>query len=188
MKKLLLTALTAGGLLFASALVAHDHDKDKDKGEKAKAERAVAEMRDNDGEVIGKAVIRQGPKGVVIRLHLNGLPEGWKAIHIHEKGTCEDHHDGFVASGGHLDPDGREHGLMNPEGPERGDLPNIWTHGDGSTKAEIYAPGVDLHGEKAGLLYGDGTALVIHEGADDHYSQPIGGAGARIACGVVNAY
>ncbi len=31
----------------------------------------------------------------------------------------------------------------------------------------------------------DGIALVIHEDRDDHLTQPIGGAGARVACGVI---
>ena len=31
----------------------------------------------------------------------------------------------------------------------------------------------------------DGSALVIHAAADDHQTQPIGGAGARVACAVI---
>ena len=31
----------------------------------------------------------------------------------------------------------------------------------------------------------DGSALVIHASPDDHMSQPIGGAGGRIACAVI---
>ena len=45
-----------------------------------------------------------------------------EAIHIHSVGTCEDPDKGFVASKGHLNPDDRKHGLMNPEGPDAGDL------------------------------------------------------------------
>ncbi|MET0293901.1 MAG: superoxide dismutase family protein, partial [Phenylobacterium sp.] len=37
----------------------------------------------------------------------------------------------------------------------------------------------------AALADADGSALVIHAAADDHISQPIGGSGARIACGVL---
>ncbi|HBX92207.1 MAG TPA: superoxide dismutase, partial [Hyphomonas sp.] len=35
------------------------------------------------------------------------------------------------------------------------------------------------------LLDEDGSALIIHEAEDDHMTQPIGGAGARVACGVI---
>jgi Cu-Zn family superoxide dismutase len=31
----------------------------------------------------------------------------------------------------------------------------------------------------------DGSALIVHANQDDHVSQPIGGAGARIACAVI---
>ena len=36
-----------------------------------------------------------------------------------------------------------------------------------------------------GLRDADGSALVVHLNADDHMAQPIGGAGARVACAVV---
>lgn len=45
-----------------------------------------------------------------------------------------------------------------------------------------------LDGSIGGNMLGEeGTALVIHENPDDHMSQPIGGAGDRVACGVVQA-
>lgn len=157
----------------------------------AAEEEGAAEVRflDHEDTPAGTAEIREGPEGVVLRVGLEGLEPGWKAIHIHETGECHDHAEGFQASGGHLDPDDREHGLLNPEGPEAGDLPNLHVHQDGTAQAEIYAPGVAVHGDgqRPGLLDGDGTALVVHEGADDHVSQPIGGAGARVACGVIEA-
>ncbi len=147
---------------------------------------ASATFVDTDGEVIGQATLRQGPNGTLIRLEIDGLPPGPKAIHIHAVGTCEDHCDGFTASGGHLNPDNRKHGLMNPEGPDAGDLPNFFVHADGTAWAEFFTPLASLDGSiGAKILDADGAALVIHENPDDHYSQPIGGAGARIACGVI---
>lgn len=35
------------------------------------------------------------------------------------------------------------------------------------------------------LLDNDGSALVIHANPDDYTTQPIGGAGDRIACAVI---
>ncbi|SEO60266.1 superoxide dismutase family protein [Aquisalimonas asiatica] len=150
--------------------------------------QASAEFLDNDGEVVGHARIEQGPVGVIINLELSDLPEGWKAIHIHAKGECHDHEDGFQASGGHLNPDDAKHGFMNPEGPDAGDLPNFYVHDDGTAMAEMFNERVSLDGSVgANMMHEDGTALVIHEAPDDHMSQPIGGAGARIACGVVES-
>jgi Cu-Zn family superoxide dismutase len=41
-------------------------------------------------------------------------------------------------------------------------------------------------GDGADSIYaGGGTALMIHEKADDMKSDPAGNAGARIACGVI---
>ncbi len=152
------------------------------------ASEAKADILNADGESIGEARLTQGPTGTLIRLELRGLPPGPKAIHIHGTGTCEDHDHGFQASGGHLNPDGKKHGLLNPEGPDAGDLPNFYVHEDGYAWAEFFTPMASLDGSVgAQILDDDGAALVIHENPDDHESQPIGGAGARIACGVIEA-
>jgi len=151
------------------------------------AEEATARFIDRDGNEIGQALLTEGPHGVLINLELAGLPPGPHAIHIHAVGTCDDPDEGFTASGGHLNPAGREHGLLNPAGPDAGDLPNLFAQEDGTVAAELFTPLVTLaEGEgRARLLDEQGTALVIHESRDDHLSQPIGGAGARIACGVI---
>jgi Cu-Zn family superoxide dismutase len=70
---------------------------------------------------------------------------------------------------------------MNPDGPEMGDLPNIWAAADGSAGYEAFSSLFTL-GE---ALQEDGIALVIHADRDDHLTQPIGGAGPRVACGVL---
>ena len=153
------------------------------------AERASARILDRQGAELGTATLVEGPHGVLIHIVAKGLPPGPKAIHIHSVGTCEDPDKGFVASKGHLNPDGRKHGLMNPEGPDAGDLPVIVVHADGSVEAEMFTTLASLSGggQRANILDEDGAALVIHENRDDHVTQPIGGAGARIACGVVKA-
>lgn len=150
-------------------------------------ERAGASIIDRQGQTVGTATLVEGPQGVMIHLTAKGLPPGPKAIHIHSVGTCDDADKGFVASKGHLNPDGRKHGLMNAEGPDAGDLPNLFVHADGSVEAELYTPlaSLDGRGGRAKILDEDGAALVIHENRDDHATQPIGGAGARVFCGVI---
>jgi len=148
--------------------------------------QARAEIIDREGNYTGKAIFRQGSRGTLINLELEGLPPGPKAIHIHSTGTCDDHDHGFTASGGHLNPENKKHGLLNPDGPDAGDLPNIYIHENGYAWAEMYTERASLDGSfGARILDEDGAALVIHENPDDHKSQPIGGAGARIACGVI---
>jgi len=176
----------AAGLtcLAAAPVMAGAHsDGDEPHGDGAQAE---ARFFDNDGREVGHAALRQGPNGLLIDLSIDGLPEGAKAIHIHAAGTCADPGEGFVASGGHVNPDGRSHGLMNPEGPDAGDLPNFFVASDGKARAQFFTPRASLDGSTgAKLADEDGAAMVIHENRDDHFNQPIGGAGSRIACGVI---
>ncbi|THF67429.1 superoxide dismutase family protein [Pseudothauera nasutitermitis] len=169
--------LLAAALIAASVTAAHA------------AERATAELVDRQGNAIGTATLVDGPHGLLIHVSAKGLPAGPKGIHIHGIGTCADNDKGFTASGAHVNPAGKKHGLLNPEGPDAGDLPNIFAHADGSVEAELFTPLASLSGTdgRATLLDADGAALVIHENRDDHVSQPIGGAGARIACGVLKA-
>lgn len=142
-----------------------------------------------DGEAVGQATFTEGPSGVLIRMEFSegSLPEGWHGLHLHAAGDCSDFASGFQASSAHVTP-GHEtqHGLLNPNGPEAGDLSNIYAPASGPFSAEVFSPFVTLHsaaiGDRQPLLDADGAALLIHASADDHTSQPIGGAGGRIAC------
>jgi superoxide dismutase, Cu-Zn family len=153
----------------------------------AASHQATAEFIDKEGNAVGTAALIEGPNGLVIYLDLHDLPPGPKAIHIHSVGTCEDPAEGFVASKGHLNPAGKEHGLMNPAGPDAGDLPNVIVHADGTVQVEMFTTLSSLHGKegRGNILDEDGAAFVIHQNRDDHITQPIGGAGPRIACGVI---
>ena len=147
---------------------------------------ASAMFENTDGETIGIANLWQGPKGVLIYVELSGISAGKHAIHIHSVGTCEPD---FKASKGHINIAGAMHGLLNPEGPDNGDLPNIYADSAGSVQAEVYTTVVYLSSPmegQANLMDEDGSALVVHAMGDDHVSQPIGGAGGRIACGVIH--
>lgn len=190
---LLAAAALAAGTLHAADHGAHDHGKvpDGQHGDQAaiSVTEATASFIDRDRKSVGTATLTESPHGVLIYLDLNGLPPGPKAIHIHSVGTCEDPAEGFVASKGHLNPDGKEHGLMNPAGPDAGDLPNLIVQADGTVQVEMFTMLASLAGAegRATILDEDGAALVIHINRDDHITQPIGGAGPRIACGVVKA-
>ncbi|MEQ1706849.1 MAG: superoxide dismutase family protein [Terricaulis sp.] len=142
-----------------------------------------------DGRALGQARFTEGPAGVLIRLEFSGrgMPSGWHGVHLHQRGDCSDFAAGFQASGGHLGmAGGAQHGLMNPFGPEPGDLPSLFAAPSGVFGAELFNPRVTLRSEPVGeripLLDADGSALVIHAAVDDQTSQPIGGAGVRIAC------
>lgn len=155
---------------------------------------AAAPIVDRTGETVGHVIFTNGTGGVLLRVDLGGLSQGWHGIHLHQKGDCSDGADGFKVSGGHVDPDDHEHGLLNPQGSERADLPNLYAGSDGRATAELFRWGVSLYPTEAGaaengpypLLDDDGFAVVIHENPDDQTSQPIGGAEGRVACAALN--
>lgn len=144
---------------------------------------AKAELKDAKGQVVGTAKLKQVKSGVRISLAVNGLPAGAHAFHVHAVGKCEA--PDFKSAGGHFNPQSKKHGLNNPEGPHAGDMPNFTVGADGKGKTTYVDERVTL-GEGANSLFHEGgTALVIHEKADDNMSDPAGNAGNRIACGVV---
>ncbi len=147
------------------------------------ADMAEARIADTEGATIGKVTFEQAPGGVLVSVDVTGLPPGGHGIHLHAVGSCSPD---FKASGGHINPEGVAHGLLNPGGGDNGDLPNLYVAADGSARAEFFTTRVSLKGaDLPALLDADGSAVIIHENPDDHMTQPIGGAGGRIACGVI---
>lgn len=140
-----------------------------------------ADLLNNAGKTIGTATATGTDKVTIVRIVLEpgALSPGWHGIHFHAVADCSDT-DKFLASKAHVNHGGKAHGLLNPNGPDDGDLPNIFVIADGSVSAEVTSP-TGLTGANA-LADADGFALVIHASPDDHTSQPIGGAGARLAC------
>lgn len=146
------------------------------------ADKASAVLKDKDGKEVGKADLTDTPSGILIHLDLSDVPPGEHAFHVHAVGKCEP--PDFKSAGGHFNPEETAHGLMNPDGPHAGDMPNLFVPDSGKLVLEVLNPMVTLDEEPA-LLDDDGSALVIHAGPDDYKSDPAGDAGARIACGVV---
>lgn len=145
-------------------------------------EPITVRLQASDGTDHGAVRLEDTPNGLLVQLDLQELPEGTHAFHFHTTGDCEGD---FTSAGGHFNPDEKQHGLRNEEGMHAGDLPNIHADSNGSVRVEFFAPELRLAGGSNPLLDDDGTAIIIHAGADDYSSDPTGGAGARIACGVL---
>ena len=139
----------------------------------------------NDRANLGKVVLSRTPVGITAAIEIEGLTPGEHGMHFHVKADCSDK--GFKNSGGHINPDGMQHGLNNPNGPDNADMPNLIVDANG--KAVVTVPNDRLsfygEGERPALFDADGSAMIIHANADDQISQPIGGAGARVACAVI---
>ena len=149
----------------------------------AQKKSAGAELMDAQGKVVGKATFKPAKAGVEMSVEVKGLPPGEHALHVHGVGKCEA--PGFTSAGGHFNPEGKQHGMMNPQGHHAGDLPNIKIAANGKGKWKGVVDGVTLGEGKNSLFHPDGTAVVIHAAADDMKSDPAGNAGPRIACGVI---
>lgn len=154
---------------------------------------AAATLIGLDGETVGSAQFMETPHGVIIRLTVEGLEAGERAVHLHENGEC-DAAGGFESAGGHFNPTGAQHGLLNAEGPHAGDMPNQFIPEGGKLDVNILNPMIKIvAGEdnntddgRSAITGSDvSVAIMIHEHADDYVSDPSGEAGGRIACGVV---
>lgn len=145
-------------------------------------------MVGNDGRTVGAVELFRAAGGVLMRFELTGLTPGWHAVHFHETGDCSDARR-FQRAGDVLSHGRTAHGLLNLAGAHAGDLPNVYAGADGSVRAEVLTARVRLGGSGSGLNLMDrnGSSLVLKAGPDDHVSQPLGGSGERIACGVIRA-
>ncbi|WP_408007330.1 superoxide dismutase family protein [Pseudalkalibacillus sp. A8] len=144
----------------------------------------MVDIYNSKKEKIGQAQLAESDEGVMIKLKAAKLPPGPHAFHIHEIGKCVA--PDFKSAGEHYNPTGKEHGFENPKGFHAGDLPNINIRKDGTVSVSVVSKNVTLRkGKPHTLLDEDGSALVIHEKADDYKTDPAGNAGDRIACGEI---
>jgi Cu-Zn family superoxide dismutase len=146
------------------------------------ADTASTTLKDKDGKEVGQVALTRTPNGVLMNVTLTGVAPGEHAFHVHTVGKCEA--PDFKSAGPHFNPDQTKHGVMSPEGPHSGDMPNLHVPDSGKLQVEILNTLVSLD-EDAALLDDDGSALVVHATADDYKTDPAGNAGDRIACGVV---
>ena len=98
-------------------------------------------------------------------------------------GKCEPP---FTSAGGHFNPAGKKHGMEAKEGAHAGDMPNLYVPANGELTVDVANHMVTLaKGQPNSVFDADGSAIIIHAGADDYKSDPTGNAGDRIACGVI---
>lgn len=170
---------------MASAQAAHDHAAPAAKSAAA-APAVDAKVIGADGKALGTVTLQQTAAGVLVTANVQGLPAGEHGFHFHQKGQC-DPATKFESAGGHFAGGPHQHGYLDAKGPHGGDMPNQYVGADGILKTQILNTGVTLGAGPKSLFDADGSALVIHAGADDYTSQPSGNAGGRLACAVIAA-
>jgi superoxide dismutase, Cu-Zn family len=147
----------------------------------------VVPIKTSTGEDAGTATFRQEKSKLSIKLDLKNLPVGEHAVHIHAKPLCDA--PDFKTAAGHFNPESKQHGTLNPMGHHAGDLPQNITIGEGHIgQASFKVDYLSLDPSAPNsIIANGGTAIVVHEKADDMKTDPTGNAGNRLACGVISA-
>jgi|MudIll2142460700_1097286.scaffolds.fasta_scaffold413010_1 Cu-Zn family superoxide dismutase len=137
------------------------------------------------GKEIGTITASDSKFGLILTPQLSDLAPGLHGFHVHDNPDCSHAmKDGkavpALAAGGHYDPakTGKHEG---PYGNGHlGDLPALHVASDGKASLPVLAPRLKVADIK-------GRSLMIHAGSDNYADTPapLGGGGARAACGVV---
>jgi superoxide dismutase, Cu-Zn family len=146
---------------------------------------AQGELKDAAGKTLGHVFLAQDTGGVKVVLTYNGLPVGDHGLHFHAVGKCEG--PDFASAGAHFNPENKKHGLMAPDGPHAGDLPDLIVPASRTGIYETTTNLVTLGNGPDQLIGQFGAALVVHANPDDGKTDPSGNSGARIACAVLIA-
>ena len=146
------------------------------------APRATANLQSTKGSTVrGIANFVQLSGKVRVAANVSGLkPNSQFGFHIHEAGDCSSG-DGMSAKG-HFNPLAKPHGHHSTMERHAGDMPNLQS--DASGNASITAD-LDVITVTSGTTSIVGRGLIVHVQPDDYKSQPVGNAGARSACAVI---
>lgn len=137
------------------------------------------------GQGVGEVTVAESKYGLVFTPAMKGLAPGLHGFHVHQNPSCAaTEKDGKLvpggAAGGHYDPGAsNSHGTPWGQG-HLGDLPALYADAHGVATQPVLAPRLKLADLKD-------RSIMIHAGGDNHadHPAPLGGGGARVACGVV---
>lgn len=144
----------------------------------------VAIMYPTEGNnVSGTVVFSESFGRVRVQADVRGLdPNGVHGFHIHEWGDCRAKD--AMSAGGHYNPEGHPHAGPDVKERHAGDLGNLKADATGRAQLNMTISNLSIAGRLNPIL---GRSVIIHEEPDDLISQPTGGAGDRVACGVIGA-
>jgi Cu-Zn family superoxide dismutase len=168
-------------------------------------EKLTAQLKLADGTAVATADIQFGDGYATVTVQTTApgeLAPGFHGLHIHSVGKCEPNSvapsggapGNFNSAGGHFQAEG------NTGHPASGDLTSLQVREDGSAMVVTTTDGFTAED----LTSGEGTAIIIHEKADNFANIPperyqqvngapppdettlaTGDAGKRVACGVI---
>ncbi len=186
-----LVSLATSALLFIScgeAEHSHDdmsHEKANEQAQihskEANIESALVILYPTEGsEANGQVTFTKMEDGrIKVNAEVYNLAPGKHGFHVHEFGDCSSP-DGKSA-GGHFFTDHDNHGALEDNMTHVGDLGNLEANAEGIAKVTFITDKLSLSGMNSII----GRGVIVHDGEDDTKTQPTGGAGARVACGVI---
>ena len=166
----------------------------------ADREELTAILVDPEGTEVGTVTFEEAEGGMEVSVDVSGLPPGFHGFHVHAVGVCEPDSANpsdpsmtgdFLSAGGHVGAGESDHG----EHP--GDLPSLYVAESGTGSMTVVTDALAL----PDLTDDDGSAVMVHEARDNYANIPeryapggpdqmtrnTGDAGARLACGPVEA-
>ncbi len=139
------------------------------------------------GVVLGTLTFYPAHGGVVLVPNVQGLTAGLHGLHIHQKPSCQfgiknGKRTAALEAGGHWDPNrtNTHAGPYHTRG-HLGDLPALYADAQHQAIHPEFAPQLKIKDLS-------GHAIIVHQGGDNYsdYPAPLGGGGARIACGIIS--
>jgi len=127
----------------------------------------------------GVVIFTKATDGVKVVADVTGLTPGEHGFHIHEFGDCSA--PDAMSAGGHFNPKHVDHGAPNATPHHVGDLGNVVADASGNAHYEYVDKSMSFSGANSIL----GRGMIVHKDKDDLHSQPVGNAGARVACAVI---
>jgi superoxide dismutase, Cu-Zn family len=179
MRQVLVGVLVLGAAAVGLTAQAPDNKAAAPGAAAAKATAKLASTANNTAR--GEVTFTKEAGGVHVVGSFSGLVYGDHGFHIHEKGDCSAP-DG-TSAGGHFNPGGKPHAARDAAARHAGDLGNLKADPYGLARVDFVDATLSLSGPDSIV----GKAVIIHEKADDFTTQPTGNAGARQACGVIEA-
>jgi superoxide dismutase, Cu-Zn family len=141
--------------------------------------KAIAVLHPASGsQVMGTVTFTKTGDTVQVVADITGLTPGKHAFHIHEFGDCSAAD--ASSAGSHFNPMKKPHGAPDSAERHAGDMGNLEADSTGKAHLELKNNMLKLSGENSIL----GRGVIVHEKVDD-WSQPVGNAGGRQACGVI---
>lgn len=130
------------------------------------------------GKFIGTVTATDTKYGLMLKTNLTNLTPGQHGFHVHADPNCGNM---GADAGGHLDPSktNKHLGPYTDQG-HLGDLPALCVDQQGNSKTTLMVPRLTV-----ALI--QGHSLMVHSGGDNYSDtpKPLGGGGARFACGVI---